>query len=620
MRHLRVDMPPKKRDEAVNALKASLVQRFGAASRDVVEAEIEGRLAASGFLRLSREDLDAIEQGVLAATRQRRGGGASRQRLAGSRSAPSLAVGGAALVAAGAQGHGPGMSQSQAAPALSRAGSSSGASLRPSPPGRPASGGSGAASAFGRRRRGSAEPARGPPLRGPTGAFFLSPKNAAPSGQDRGPKPPYGVTVIGDDDTESEHMRVKVNPRFPVPPRPKLKHMDHWDLIVAFDGFKYKQENDGFQNVGRANAHSKFRATLDQQMDEINTLREQEAEERRRERDDMLAAMEENRRLKEAEEAAQEAQRIRVKDITDEMLQGIEARRQREKDRVKREEQQMTAWLENEKRRKQEEDRRLAKEHAQKCEQAKAEMLAAIEDAKRRKKAREEAEKAYVAEQQKGMDDKEAANRAAVQARMDQIERNCATVGADIAARDAKAERELQEKVRRVQEEADRAAKEDAERRKSEHDRKTRAMLASLDEQCKQRDVQARADKVENTKQAQRFKEEYEAGLAKDRAEAEARRLARSKLDETLVDQMRAQLQVHPRNFGITCTTQQTDVAYNQALFEHMRSEGFLPDLTGQILSHGPHRGKRDPFPSVGRYEGPIHPAEMQEVDAAIVG
>mmetsp|Transcript_7032 Transcript_7032/g.20003 ORF Transcript_7032/g.20003 Transcript_7032/m.20003 type:complete len:84 (+) Transcript_7032:58-309(+) len=83
---------------------------------------------------------------------------------------------------------------------------------------------------------------------------------------------------------------------------------------------------------------------------------------------------------------------------------------------------------------------------------------------------------------------------------------------------------------------------------------------------------------------------------------------------------MSAQLQVHPRNFGITDVTQQTDVAYNRALFEHMHSEGFLPELTSKMLKDGPQRNKRDPFPSVGRYEGPIHPLELQEADAAITG
>merc|ERR1719401_1490154 len=118
--------------------------------------------------------------------------------------------------------------------------------------------------------------------------------------------------------------------------------------------------------------------------------------------------VEENRRLKEAEDNALEAQRAEQRKVTDEMLKGIEKRRQKEKDRAKREEQQMTEWLENEKRRKQEEDKLQAAEFARKCEAAKAEMQAALEEAKRKKKEQEESERKYIAEQQKGMDEKEA--------------------------------------------------------------------------------------------------------------------------------------------------------------------------------------------------------------------
>jgi len=420
--------------------------------------------------------------------------------------------------------------------------------------------------------------------------------------------------VSGDpDDAASERSRVQVRPRFPVPMRPNMKPMDHWDLIVAFDGFKHRQEDDAFYKAGKAAAHAKFKATLDNQMEEVRALQEAEQEGRRQERANMLAMVEENRQLKQAEHQQEEDRKTEMKKITGDMIQGIERRRQNEKDRKKREEQQMTDWLNNEKRRKQEEDKQQAEEFAWKCKLAQDEMNAAMEEARRRKKEQEAEEKKYIADQQKGMDDAVAAGRAAVQARMDQIERNCSTLGAEIAGRDAEAARKLEENIKRIQEEGDRRAKEDAERRKSEHDRKTRDMISTLGDQCKQRQEHKANEKVENVKQAKIFREQYEEGVRSDQAKADARKEARANLDVTLINQMSEQIQVHPRNFLVTGSAQQSDVAYNRLLFEHMHKEGFMTGLTSKLLNHGPHRGKIDPFPSVARYEESIHEHELME-------
>lgn len=441
--------------------------------------------------------------------------------------------------------------------------------------------------------------------------------NAQPPEEDRIPKPPYGVALMGDGgDDVSERSRVQVRPRFAVPMRPKMKPMDHWDLIVAYDGFMHQKEDDAFVKAGKAASTAKVKSTLDAQMEEVRAIQQAEQDGRRQERDNMLAMVQENKRLKEAEEHQEEDRKNEMKKVTDEMLAGIERRRQNEKDRKKREEQMMTTWLGDEKKRQQEEDRQKAEEHHRKCKAAQDEMRAAMEEAARKKKEQEAAEKTYIAEQQKGMDDKAAANRAAVQERMDQIERNCSTLGAEIAGRDAKAEQELQESIKRTQELGDRRAKEDAERRKSKHDRLTAEMVAMLRIQCQQREEGKARDKVEGVKQAKIFQEQYKEGVQKDNAKAEARKQARADLDVTLIDQMRSQLEVHPRNFLVTGPTQQTDVCYNRLLFEHMHKQGFMTDLTSKMLQHGPHRGKITPFPSVGPYEGSIHPDELMEPEA----
>merc|ERR1712232_1151046 len=103
---------------------------------------------------------------------------------------------------------------------------------------------------------------------------------------------------------------------------------DHWDMIVAFDTEKYRNEEIALQDGGRQAHHAKFRAVLDGQMDEIRTLREQEAEERRKERADMLAQVEENKRMIEAEEAKEQVKRDIMKKANDDMTEALEKRKQ----------------------------------------------------------------------------------------------------------------------------------------------------------------------------------------------------------------------------------------------------------------------------------------------------
>lgn len=428
-------------------------------------------------------------------------------------------------------------------------------------------------------------------------------------------RPPYGVVVVGmkDDDDRS---CVVCKPVRPVPKKPKMKAMDHWDLIVAFDGKKHQEEVAQYLTVGKHQAHARFRGTLDAQMDEVNAAREEARQNKIQEQKDLDARLEENKRVVAAEKAAEQAKVDLQNKMNTEMLGSINARKRRALEKRQRDQEQMSAWLANEKKRRDDEKRERDAEHARKCEQARKEMEEAIAEAARRKKQREEDERAYIAQQKKSMDDAVAVGRAAVQARMDQIERNCATIGAEIAGRDAREAAALEARIKRVLEEEDRRSKEDAAKRKSTHDRKVREMLNSLDEQCKQRELDAIEEKKAGDRQAKIWKEQYEEGVAKDKAEEEARRKARENLDDVLIKQMSHSISLHPRNFGITAHNQTRDVNYNKAIFEQMAEEGFRDDMTYPMMGKVKAKsGKLDPFPSVPAYEGEIHEMEAQIPD-----
>jgi len=401
-----------------------------------------------------------------------------------------------------------------------------------------------------------------------------------------------------------------------VPLRPKLKPMDHWDMVVSFDGEKHRQEEEAFRKAGKGVSHARFKATLDGQMEEMRALRQQELDLKQQERDDMTAKVMENKRKDQAEEDIAQAKRDKMKKANDEMTTSLQLRRKKEQDRKQQEQDAMLRWLDSEKARKLEEERIQREVYARKCKEAREELEATHAEAERRKQAEQEEERAVAARQVKAMDKAEADNKAAVRARMEQIEKNCATLGADIAERDARAERELQEKVRRVQEESDRLSREDAEHRRAGHARKMSEMLEKLDEQMVERQQAQRVEKEANKRQAEIWRQQFEDGERKEREKMEKRKRDREELDVALITQVRESVAVHPRNYGMTRQSQQADLAYNRVLFEQMASEGFRNDVTGVMLGQARDRAKLDPFPSVGRFDGPIHHLEMQVPDS----
>lgn len=569
------------RQAALVGLKESLVRQFGPSSREIVEAVVEGRLV--GRARLDREDLDAIESSILAAKRQRRG-------KVGTRSAPDLM-------------HTRPVEATSSAPSVSSTAPPSLRSLRSPAPG---------------SRHSTAKQT-------PVGGSFLAAvsQRSPTLGRPLGPstsevrllQPPYGVLVTDVRDDMSERSHVQVQPKYFVPLRPKLKAMDHWDLIVAFDAEKHRHEEEQFLRAGKSASHAKFKAALDNQMEEIRTLREQEADLKRQEQDAMVARIEENKRLAESEENATKVKRDKMKMANDEMTSSLQLRKQKQRERQQREQEQMVSWLQNEKTRTEEEENLKRQGFLQKCKVAQEELMAARLEAEHRRKTEQELDKAIAVEQVKAMDNNEADKAAALQARMDQIERNTRTLGAEIAARDARMERELETKIKRVQEENDRLTREDAERRRNEHKRKVKEMLRKLDEQVREREEFGLIEKRADVKQAEIWRQQREEAERAEQAKIEKMRKAREEQDGALIKQIRESVAVHPRNYGITAQTQKADVAYNRVFFERMADEGFRGDLMDKMLEHVCNRGKMDPFPSVSRYGGPIHPLEMQFPD-----
>lgn len=424
--------------------------------------------------------------------------------------------------------------------------------------------------------------------------------------------PPYGCCEALLEEDDSDRSRVQCVPKYFVPLRPKIKPMDHWDLLVAYDAAKHRSETEAFVFGGNPVKH-KARALLDSQMLEIKAIKEQEAADKRKEAEDMLKQVEENKRLDALEASVHQAKMDKLKENNAAILGAMGKNKQREKERARREEEMMTTWLDNEAKRREEEHRVKSELHAAKCKSAREEMIAAIEEKKRQKAAKQAEDRKVVAEQVRRADDAVAKNKAAVKQRMDQIDKNCKTLGAQIAKRDADNEHFMAERLRKALEEGDRNAREDEQRRKSLHQQRTRAMIAGLDEQMRVRAENNKDDKEEAIKLQALWVQQCEEDRQKERDKMEKARRARDEMDKNLIGQIRETAGVHPRTRVLTADEEAQDLAQNRALYEKIASEGFQEDLTGSFLSKATYRGKLTPFPSVGPHEGePLHPTEKQ--------
>jgi len=221
-----------------------------------------------------------------------------------------------------------------------------------------------------------------------------------------------------------------VNPKHPVPRKPMLKPMDHWDLIVAFDAEKHRQEEEHYVKAGKFAEQGRFRKTLDGQMDELRGLREEEAYNKRKEASDMQAQLVENKRIEDAEFEKEERQKNMMKKVNGEMTAGLEKRRKAEKARRDKEQDDVTSWLNGEKARKKQEEEEQAVEYARKCKQAKDNLETARVEGIAKKKATQEEEARMTAAAQKAMDNAEAGGRKAVMDRMNRMDAIGKTFGA----------------------------------------------------------------------------------------------------------------------------------------------------------------------------------------------
>jgi len=434
--------------------------------------------------------------------------------------------------------------------------------------------------------------------------------------------PPYGLSLTGGNPFVDESARsgVKLQAKYPVPLPPKLKPLDHWDLMVAFDSHKYRNEERELDQRGHYQMQMNFKKVLDDQMAEIQEQRDNEARGKEEERDLMTAQIEENKKYLQEEQDIIHRKREEQSKINTVMLDTINGYKAKDAERKQRECEEMTMWLAKEKAQREEDARQQAIEYARKIELTKKYLDEHRALQLEKKRQEEENELRLMRLRDQIADEQEAKKQKALQDRKDHIDRVEKTMGAAVAERDAKDAADLEAKIKRIQEEANRAAMEDAKNRHDTHMAKVNDMVATRKRQVEEKGRDDEAERQADRDRAAVYQAEYQDDLRRDKEKAEARRKAREDQDQELIRQMRIRAGIHEEHIKMTPRNRKTELGYNKAIFEQMEKEGFMPDAVKLVTMNPNQRlhhpeGKLTAFPTIPRYTGEIHPIELEQPD-----
>jgi len=531
-------MPPGSRAAAVDALKQSLIQRFGTSAIDTVESHVAGLRQKP---KLTAGDIDEVERSILAVVKQRRWGGMSRSRSA----AGPITSGGGSAQSAGAS------------IARSASGHISPVSLVASS-GRPAM----------------------PPVQ--------RPDSCASSRHD----PP---------------------PKYPVPKKPLAKPTDHWDLILRYDRAKYEDE-ELTRMRGRRGGQAEYRAELDKQMSEIQERREEAIREKEHEREIMLAEEARRKADDEAHEKNLEAKRMKLNTFMTEMLGGKERAERRVKARNQRDREELLDRLAAE-----DEIDRIQKAQAKERQQRRAlETREMLKEVTKRKAEQTEAERArdkamvkrYIAE----LDEKEAAKKAAMDAKMDRMmaiaNRHTQLAKADPRIQVAEDRAQMIEALAKADAVAAEMTRLEKEKRAKQISETRRALAIQVTEKADR----ILREKDEMDQQAIIWEKQAIEFEAQEKRAVEKRREKRQALDKDLIAAMKVELGTHSEH-KVDPTKVATEIALNRPIFEQMAKEGFGSTEAHELLNDT-SGCKRTPFcPSVPKYEGELHELELPVID-----
>merc|ERR1712072_571895 len=142
-------------------------------------------------------------------------------------------------------------------------------------------------------------------------------------------------------------------------------------------------------------------------------------------------------------------------------------------------------------------------------------------------------------------------------------------------------------------------------------------MVAIRFKQMEDRHRDDAQEKLDGENQAKKYRQQLEEMRQEEAAKVEARRKAREDQDVDLINTIRIRAGIHEQHVMMTPRNKKTELGYNKAIFEQMRKEGFMVDSIDALYAnpgkdHHPE-GKLCTFPTIPRYNGEIHPIELEQ-------
>lgn len=238
---------------------------------------------------------------------------------------------------------------------------------------------------------------------------------------------------------------------------------------------------------------------------------------------------------------------------------------------------------------------------------------AAREEKVRAKEADKAADVAAMGAFAEELDRRQFAKEEAERKRQERLTMIASTLGHALGESIGVQEAKLEVRIAKVVAERDKANVAEQQRRREVFVRRIKECHVARQRQVAEKNEVAAMEREVNRNQAEIFRTQRLEAETQEREKQAKSRKARQNIDETLIQQMREQLGVHLEHFGITPAEQRTEVALNKEFFQHMVAEGFAVEQASTLLKAAKDTGKLAPNPSVARYEGEIHPLELEE-------
>jgi len=432
-------------------------------------------------------------------------------------------------------------------------------------------------------------------------------------------RPPFAVVLDGavpDEDVQSVVSGIRPMARFPVPKHPIRKPEDHWDVMIAYDAEKWRQEEKARISESHFDDQARYRGELDNQMDFVQQCIEQEKEDGRILRQEMIEQEERNKELDRLDEEKQQKRREKLMANEQHDMENMAARKKRHEQRTKHDLQEMRGTI----RMQGVEDaqKQAVAQEELKCRNADANFQTQIarEQRSRRKQEESDADLECIAENERRADERDFRDKSVKDARMAKIHKVMNTLGKQLGKSIEQHDFELEERVRKDVAESERRKDEEIERKRVQREKDVREMNAGRVQQLEERDQMKVEEKVKDYRQRLIFKTRFEEGEVEEATKVASRRKARSDQDHALVDQMREVIPVHNEHFGHDAKSKKVELALNKAFVAQMDKDGWRPEHTKTMLEGADDTGRLGHHLSVGRYEGPIHPLEIGEPGA----